>query len=49
MLIMASHLPNPIWYVFGSLVTIGGIYALIFYLKKKTPIKKPNPNQSCLR
>lgn len=41
MLIMASHLPNPIWYVFGSLVTIGGIYALIWYLKKKTPIKKP--------
>ncbi len=38
---MASHLPNPIWFVFGGLVTFGGIYALTRYLKKKQPVEKP--------
>ena len=37
MLIMASHLPNPIWYIFGSLIAAGGLYALIRYLKKEPP------------
>ena len=41
MLVITSNLLKPIWYLFGSLIAVGGIYALIRYFRKASPIKKP--------